>query len=96
MVSYPDAVLTKEAFTEAVRSLSIMMQESSVLECDEQDQLGAVFVNLHMAAVLYGTKELKADSAQHILQLIDKALNIMGNYGFLHGNVKKPREQKQS
>lgn len=91
--SHAPAVLTKETFKEAVRSLSGMMQESSVLKRDEQDQLGVVLANLQLTAVLYGTAELKADSAQNVLQLIDKTLAIMGEHGFLHGKVKKPWEE---
>jgi len=70
-----------------------MMQESSVLKRDEQDRLGLVLANLQMTALLYGTSELKADSALNVLQLIDKALAIMGEHGFLHGKVEKPWEK---
>lgn len=91
--SHPGAVLSIIAFQEAIRLLTGMMQESSVLKPDEQDQVGVVLANLQITAVLYGTPELKADSAQNVLDLIDKALAIMGEHGLLHGRVKKPWEE---
>ncbi len=42
---HPAGVLSPEAFREAVRSFSGMMEESTVLQKDEQDQLGVVLAN---------------------------------------------------
>jgi hypothetical protein len=69
-----------------------MMQESSVLEPDEQDQLGMTFANLEMTAGLYETSELTAKTAQYDLALIDKATATMQKYGLLHGPIEKPWE----
>ena len=91
--SHPAAVLSRKAFQEAIRSLAGMMQESSVLKRDEQDHLGVVLANIQMTALLYETPELKGDSAQNVLGLIDNALAIMGEHGLLHGRVKKPWEE---
>ncbi len=88
--SHPAAILSPDAFREAVRSVSGMMQESAVLEKDEQDQLGVVLANLEVAALIYGTGELQPDSAKNVLDLIDRAVAIMGEYGLLHGDVEKP------
>lgn len=67
-----------------------MMQESSVLETEEQDQLGMVLTNLEMAAALYNTNDFTTDSAKAILTLIDKAVAAMEKRGLLHGPVEKP------
>lgn len=91
--SYPAAVLSPDAFREAVRSVNAMMHESAVLQTDEQDQLGVVLANLEMAALLYGAKEFHPESAKNVLDLIDRAVAIMGEHGLLHGKVEKPWDE---
>ena len=81
-------------FREAVRSIGAMMQESSVLEREEQDQLGMAFANLEMAAGLYDTRELTAESAKNVLALIDEAVSVIEQRGLLHGPVKAPWESE--
>lgn len=88
--SHPVALLSPDAFREAALSVNVMMQESAVLEIDEQDQLGVVLANLEVAVVLYGTKAFHPDSARNLLDLIDRAVAIMQEHGLLHGNVEKP------
>ncbi len=90
--SYPTANLSKEEFRDAVRSVAAMLPEAVVLEPDEQDQLGITFTNLQMASSLYETSELTADSAKHILELIDRSISIMEKHGLLHSPVKTPWE----
>jgi len=92
--SHPAAILTKDEFREAVHSIDAMMQETSVLEPDEQDRLGMAFANLEMAAGLYGTSELTADSAINVLALIDNAISTTQKYGLLHGPIDKPWENE--
>lgn len=48
------------------------------------------FANLEMAAGLYETRELTAESAENVLALIDKAIEAMQKYGLLHGPIDKP------
>ena len=91
--NYPAAVLTKDEFREAVRSIGGMMQESGVLETDEQDQLGVAFANLEMASALYETPLLTGDSAKNTLVFIDDAIAAMEKHGLLHGVVEKPWEK---
>ena len=88
--SHPDAVLSAEGFRETVRAVAGMMQESFVLETDEQDQLGVVLANLECAAPLYGSNEFRSDSAKNLLDLIDRAVEIMSKHGLLKGQVDKP------
>lgn len=89
----PVAVLSQDEFRETVGNISAMMRESSALAKPEQDQLGVVLANLEMAARLYGTDELQPDSAKNILDLIDRAIAIMGEHGLLTGNVIKPWQE---
>ncbi|GAN33172.1 MAG: hypothetical protein UZ01_01902 [Candidatus Brocadia sinica] len=91
-INYPAAVLKKEEFREAVRSIGAMMQESSVLEPEDQDRLGMAFANLEMTAGLYDTPELTVDSTKDVLALIDKAVSVMEKCGLLHGPVQAPWE----
>jgi len=70
-----------------------MMTESSVLEPDEQDQLGLVLANLESLAVLYTTETLSADSAKNTLDLMDRAVAIMEKHGLLSGAVDKPWDE---
>lgn len=93
---HPAAILSKDEFREAVRSIGAMMQESSTLDPDEQDQLGMTFANLEMAAGLYGTSELAVESAKTVLALIDNAISTMQKYGLLHGPIDKPWENDSS
>ncbi len=86
----PAAILSKDEFREAVRSIAVMMQESSVLQPEEQDHLGMAFVNLEMAAPLYDTGDFTSDSAGNILKLIEAAVSIMQKNGLLHSSVEKP------
>jgi len=86
------AILTKDGFRDAVRSIGAMMQESYVLEPEEQDRLGMAFANLEMAAGLYDTRELTMESAKAVLALIDEAVSVMGKCGLLHGPVDAPWE----
>ncbi|KAA0242761.1 MAG: hypothetical protein DYG83_14105 [Candidatus Brocadia sp. AMX2] len=69
-----------------------MMQESSVLEPEDQDRLGMAFANLEMTAGLYDTPELTVDSTKDVLALIDKAVSVMEKCGLLHGPVQAPWE----
>ncbi len=89
----PVAVLSQDEFRETVGNIAAMMQESSVLAKSEQDQLGVVLANLEMAAQLYGTDELHPNSTKHTLELIDRAIAIMGKHGLLAGNVIKPWQE---
>ncbi len=88
--NHPAAILSKGEFQEALRSIGVMMQESSNLEAEEQDRLGMAFANLEMAAGLYDSSELTAESAQSTLTLIDEAISAMEKHGLLHGPVKTP------
>ncbi len=67
-----------------------MMQESSVLQPEEQDRLGMAFANLEMAAPLYDTTDFTIDSAKAILTLIDQSVSVMEQRGLLQGPVDKP------
>lgn len=91
---YPGAILNRDEFREAVRSAAIMLQESAVLATEEQDLLGVVLANLEMAAGLYGTNDLAAESAKNVLDLIDQAVSAMGKRGLLHGRVDKPWDRE--
>jgi hypothetical protein len=84
------AVLSQEQFRNTVRIISNMMQESSVLETEEQDHLGVVLSNLETTAILYGTNELPQESARDVLSLIDRAVTIMSEYGVIKGEIIKP------
>jgi hypothetical protein len=77
-------------FREAIRTIALLMQESTVLEIDEQDQIGVVFVNLEGLGLVYGTPMLKPDLAKDVLALIDTAIDCMGKHGLLTGEVDKP------
>ncbi len=88
--NHPGAILTKDELREAVRSVGAMLQESSVLQPEEQDQLGLVLANLEGAAVLYETSDFTAQTAQNILEVIDTAVSVMEEHGLLHGYVDKP------
>ncbi len=90
--NYPTAILSKEEFREVVHSIGTMLQESSVLEPDEQDRIGLVFANLQMAAGLYATPDLIEDSAKNVLALIDGAISVMEKRGLLHRPVEAPWE----
>lgn len=87
---YPAAILTNENFRETVRSLGTLMQESSVLQPEEHDQLSLVFPNLEMAAGLYDSPALTPDTARNALALIDQAVSVMGKCGLLHGPIETP------
>ncbi len=91
--SDPNAVLSKEEFFEVVQAISTMMRETEVLESDEQDQLGFVFANLEMAAVIYDTESFESDIAKNILVLIDRAVTVMSENGLLRGTVLRPWEK---
>lgn len=84
------AILSKEEFRETVRSVAVMLQESSVLKSDEQDLIGIVLANLELAVGLYQASDFSAESATNILDLIDRAVFVMGKHGLLHGHVDKP------
>ncbi len=92
--NYPSAVLTKDEFREAVRSVAAMLKESSVLQPEEQDPLGLVLVNLEMAARLYETADFTAETAENILDLVDRAISVMSEHGLLHGQVAKPWDDR--
>ncbi|HEY2934307.1 MAG TPA: hypothetical protein VGK99_21400 [Acidobacteriota bacterium] len=93
-MSHPAALLTKEDFREVVHVIALMMNESACLEHDEQDQLGLALANLEVAALIYGTDELHPESAKNTLDLIDRVVAVMGEYGLLHGKVDKPWDEK--
>lgn len=88
--NHPSAVLTKDEFRETVRSIASMMEESAVLESDEQDQLGIALANLEMASALYDGPLFAEDSAKNTLALVDIAVAAMERHGLLHGAVEKP------
>jgi len=84
------AVLSPDYFQKIIQSIANMMKETSVLNTDEQDQLGVTFANLEIMSILYGTDELDADGAENAVKLIDRTIAIMGEHGYLTGNVIKP------
>ena len=88
--SFPNALLTKEEFSEAVRAIGAMMQESFVLRPQEQDRLGQAFANLELAVLLYDTTDFRAKSAEDVLKLIDRAVSAMEGYGLMHAEVDNP------
>jgi len=90
--NYPTAILSKEEFREVVHSIGTMLQESSVLEADEQDSHGMTFANLQMAAGLYETPDLTEDSTKNVLALIDRAISVMEKRRLLHRAVEAPWE----
>ena len=87
---YPGAIFSKADFQAVVRAVAEMMQESSVLDVEEQDHLGVLIANLENTAVLYDTSDLHPESAKNILDLIDKCISIMSQHGLLQGRVDKP------
>lgn len=91
---YAAAVLKKDEFREAVRSLGALMQESSVLQPEEQDRLGQVLVNLELTAPLYDTTAFAPETAKNILNMIDQAITVMEKYGLLHGHIENPGENQ--
>lgn len=90
LAKHPAAILSKDEFREAVRSIAAMMQESSVLQPEEQDLLGMAFANLERAAQLYDTGDFTCDSAGNILKLIEAAVSVMEKNGLLYSSVEKP------
>jgi hypothetical protein len=66
------------------------MQESTVLETDEQDQLGILLINLESISLVYGTESFTAALAKDILPLVDRAINVMSDHGLVKGSVDKP------
>ena len=86
------AVFTKEEYRQTIEIISAAMRESAVLEVEEQDQLGTLLANLEISAVLYGSSSFEPASAENILQLLDRSLVIMGEYGLVKANVIKPWE----
>ncbi len=87
---HPAAVLGKDEFREAVRSIGAMMQETSVLDSEEQDRLGVAFANLEIAGGLYDTNEFHPQSAKNVLTLMDDAISAMEKHGLLHSAIEKP------
>jgi len=87
---YPSAVLSKDEFREAVGQIDALLQETTVLEPDEQNALGAVFFNLEPAAKLYETKELTTETAKNLLKLVDEAISAMDQHPLFRGEIKLP------
>ena len=77
-----------------LRSANTMLQESAVLEPEEQDLLSVILANLEMAARLYGSVDFAPESAKSILDLIERLVLVMGEHGLLHGHVDKPWEEE--
>lgn len=81
---HPTAILSRDDFREVVRSIGAMMQESSVLQPEEQDRLGMAYANLEVASQLYDTSDFHAETAVNISKLIDEAISAMEKNGLLH------------
>ncbi len=92
---YPAAILSKDDFREAVRSIGSMIQESSDLQPEEQDRLGIVFANLEVAVPLYDTRDFHPETATNILKLIDEAISVMEKNGLLHSSLATPWEEEE-
>jgi hypothetical protein len=92
--SYPATILTRDQFTDVVRSIADMLKESSALHPGEQDRLGLILANLELAAALYETADFTVQSADNILDLIDRAIAVMSEHGLLHGDVAKPWDDR--
>jgi len=90
--SYPAAILSPESFRETIMLIQQMMTDPSVLRANEQDQMALVLANLEFTAALFGTPEFTARTAKNILDLIDRAVKIMGQEGLLSGRVEVPWE----
>jgi len=66
-----------------------MMSQTSVLEADEHDQLGVTFLNLAVAAPLYGSPAMTAASAKNTLELIDSTMKAFERHGLLSSDIHK-------
>ena len=91
---HSSAILNREEFLDVLRSANTMLQESAVLEPEEQDLLSVILANLEMAARLYGSVDFAPESAKSILDLIERLVLVMGEHGLLHGHVDKPWEEE--
>lgn len=91
---YPSAILSKEEFQEEIRAIGTLLTEASVLDTEEQDNLGIVYLNLQMASNLYGSPDLTDASAKQILTLIQRAMSAMENRGLLHRHIEFQWEEE--
>lgn len=89
------AVMTKEQFAEIVRSIERMLEESVVLTPDEQDHINKAFLNLELAAHLYGSPDFSVDSAERLLGMVDKATSALERAGIFRRKTKKALETEQ-
>jgi hypothetical protein len=66
------------------------MQESWVLDPEEQDRLVRAFINLQVAALLYDTKDFTSDIASAMLTVIREAVSTMEKHGLFHSPAHLP------
>jgi len=91
---HPGAILSKEKFEQKVEPIGDLMSESFLLKTKEHGKLRQTFENLELCAGLYETSHLTAETAEHMLSLIDGAISEMEKELTSVG-IEKPWEKEE-
>lgn len=89
-----EAILSKEDFQDTVREIGVLLEQGTILEADELDQLGVTNMHLVLSSQIYKTPKLSCEMATQVLQLLDKAIDLMSSHGLYTTNIYKPWEKK--